>query len=249
VVDDANVTIAAPTTEPAPESVVAPEPVPTPVPKRTWSMPKSPVTRQQADAFGRTAGRTAAAAAAQLGRMIAGLACWVVRVLGQVGRAIEDVPPAVRLLVVLAVLALLGVVGSIALQGPARLMCAVVVVPVCLTAGGALGHRWYVGHDGGRSQRPGAREVAPSELRRSVEYVDKKLTLVLESLGTEHHQRAVIALVQAKTALEFALGTEGESTGRVDLPITRDDRAARPRIRAGLAAQSALRESNSLAAS
>ncbi|PRC62924.1 hypothetical protein C6A85_00495, partial [Mycobacterium sp. ITM-2017-0098] len=57
--------------------------------------------------------------------------------------AIDGVPPALQLLFACGVLMLLGIVGSIALSGTIGLMCAVVVVPVCSIAVGALGHRWY----------------------------------------------------------------------------------------------------------
>ncbi|WP_099244369.1 hypothetical protein [Mycobacterium sp. shizuoka-1] len=204
-------------------------------------MPKSPVTRQQADAIGRAALKAVKAIAAA----VAGVARSGARAIRQVWRVVEAVPAAVRVFVAAAVLLLLGVVGAIALHTTLGLICTVVVTPLCAGVLGALGHRWYSGLGDGPAQpsRP-----ATSELERSVHYVDKKLAVALASFGTDQHQQAVIALFQAKTAVELTLGTE-EDTGSYDMPLRADDYGLRPRIRAGAASTSALREGNSLAAS
>ena len=57
----------------------------------------------------------------------------------------------------------------------------------------------------------------------------------------------MIALFQAKTAIELTLGTEQSAATPIEALLTVDENAARPRIRAG--AKSALRDTNSLAAS
>ncbi len=49
------------------------------------------------------------------------------------------------------------------------------------------------------------------------------LTTALTSFGTEHHQQAVIALFQAKTAVELTLGTEDDPTNYADLTLRPDD--------------------------
>jgi hypothetical protein len=126
----------------------------------------------------------------------------------------------------------------------------VVVVPVCSITLGALGQRWYSGLGTQQAEHTNApaTEPATSELQRSVEYIDKKLTVALTSFGTERHQQAVIALFQAKTAVELTLGTE-QDTASHDVPLPADGHELRPRIRVGPASKTLLRESNSLAAS
>ena len=69
-------------------------------------------------------------------------------------------------------------------------------------------------------------------------YVDRKLTLALNSLGSERHQQAVIALFQAKTAVELALGTEQDDSEREAEPVHVDAYRLRPRIQAGSAVAS-----------
>jgi hypothetical protein len=188
-----------------------------PTAQRTWAMPKSPVTRKQVDYLGRLtikagAGLTAALAdlARAAGRAVK--AAWL---------AMSAVPPPLRLLAVLGVLTLLGIVGSIALTDTRKLFCAIVIVPACSVAIGALAHRWV--------SRPGDPDTNSDELARSVAYVDTKLTAALNALGTERHQQAVIALIQAKTAADLALG----ATGDTDAPLPVDDLRRRPRIQAG----------------
>jgi hypothetical protein len=232
--------------DPAPASPLEPEvaPVPPPETKRAWSAPKAPLTRKQADEMGRAALKVVTGIA----HFIAGAARYGARIAGRLWRAIEAVPPTLQLFFVAGIAMLLGVVGSIALQNSLGLICTVVVVPVCSIALGALGHRWYSGLGDQRTEHAAA-EPSTSDLQRSVEYVDKKLAVALTSFGTERHQQAVIALFQAKTAVELTLGTEQDSANYVDVPLPAEDHTLRPRIRVGSASTSRLRESNSLAAS
>ena len=252
VVDDANVTNAVPvppiSTPEAGEVRTEPETVtsaPAP-PQRVWTMPKSPVTREQADEVGRIARK---AVTAIMG-FIAGLARYVARTVRQLAVAVEAVPPTVRVLTLMCIFTLLGIVGAIALEGTVALMCIVVVIPLCSITLGVLGHRWYSGQ--GAQPRPRTEVpavTAPvSDLQRSIEYVDKKLTFALNAFGAERQQHAMIALFQAKTAVELTLGTEQDAASHVDALLAVDDHDARPRIRAGSAAKT-LRENNSLAAS
>ncbi|PRC44430.1 hypothetical protein C6A85_000000100285, partial [Mycobacterium sp. ITM-2017-0098] len=109
----------------APESATAPDAAQAPPAQpRAWSLPKSPVTRRHVD----QAGRVAVTVLTGLATAIAGLARYGARVVGQIWRAIDGVPPALQLLFACGVLMLLGIVGSIALSGTIGLMCAVVVV-------------------------------------------------------------------------------------------------------------------------
>ena len=213
-----------------------------------WSVPKNPITRHHVDSAGRVARSTGTAllAAARA------VAIYCARLARATGRAVGAVPAAVRTMAALTALMLLGIVGSIAWQGTAGLLCSVVVIPVCAIALGALGHRRY------GNARPLADNTAPPEtagsgatserdLQRAVDYVDHKLTLALNSFGAERQQAAMIALFQAKTALELTLGTEQDGTTPIDALLLPDESAARPRIRPG--AKTALRENSSLAAS
>ena len=179
MVDDANVTNAVPapptSTPEAGEVRTEPETVasaPTPQ-QRVWTMPKSPVTREQADEVGRMARN---AVTAIMG-FIAGVARYVARTVRQLALAIDAVPPAVRVLTLMGIFTLLGIVGAIALDGTVALVCIVVVVPLCSVSLGVLGHRWYSGL--GTQSAPSAAVpavAAPvSDLQRSIEYVDKKL--------------------------------------------------------------------------
>ncbi len=205
-------------------------------------MPKSPITQAQADKLGRAALDTVRSTAGA----IADVARYGARVLTQCWRAIDALPAALKLLFVAGPLMLIGLAGSIALDNSVGLICTVVIVPMCSMALGALGYRWYLGVGGHRDADTA--QPAPSDLQRSVEYVDKKLAVALNSFGTERHQQAVIALVQAKTAVELTLGSESEDAS-YGVPLVDGDQIPRPRIRLGSSSKSLLQESNSLAAS
>lgn len=218
-----------------------------PAPQRSWSMPKSPVTREHVEQMGRTARKAVRGA----GTIVADIARYGARAVTQVLQVIGAVPPDVRLFVSAGVLMLVGVVGALALHDTFGLVCTVVIIPVCASTLGALGHRWYSGIGDEAMPRAAVQPAKPSasDLERSVHYVDTKLALALSSLGTEHHQQAVIALFQAKTAVELTLGTEQDAASCGDLLLRADDYGLRPRIRAGTEPTPTPRESNSLAAS
>jgi hypothetical protein len=250
VATDANVTTAEPTVDgPNEQPVAAEQPIateapPAPAPyQRAWSMPKSPVTRKQADEMGRAALKAITAIA----RFVAGIARSGARAVRQLWHVIEAVPPAVQLFFGAGATMLLGVVGAITLHSTLGLICTVMVIPLCAAILGALGHRWYSGLGVEAARRMQPARPATSDLQRSVQYVDAKLGQALNSFGTEHHQQAVIALFQAKTAVELTLGTEQDVTSFFELPLRADDYGLRPRIQAG--PTSALRESDSRAAS
>lgn len=213
----------------APAAAEAAAPEQTAAQQRAWSMPKAPVSRKQVDEFGRTAAQASVKTASAIAKALAGIARFAAHLVARIWRAVEAVPAALQLLAVVAIAMLLGIVGSIAATGTLGLICSVVVVPVCSIALGALGHRWF-------NRTPVEPAAAESDLSRSVAYVDKKLTLALNSLGSERHQQAVIALFQAKTAVELALGTEQDDDARDDAPVHVDAYRMRPRIQAGSAA-------------
>lgn len=240
---DANVTNDVPTPQSSDDQTaeVASSPQPQ---QRGWSMPKPPVTRGQADAVGRIARRGAKSVIT----LIADIARYGGRLARRLARAIETVPPALRVLGLVGVLTLFGMVGAITLHDSLGLACIVVVVPVCSITLGALGHRWYAQQRAEAVQSPAAKASA-ADLQRSVEYVDHKLTVALNAFGAERHQHAMIALFQAKTAVELTLGTEQDTANHIDALLAVDDHNARPRIRAGATAKSLLRENTSLAAS
>ncbi|WP_347133203.1 hypothetical protein [Mycobacterium sp. DL] len=224
------------------------EPTAAPPQRRTWKMPKPPVTRENADKVG----RVAVDAVTSTARFIAGVARFGARVLTQAWRAFESVPTALKVFAVAGLLLLLGLAGAIALDSSLGLLCTLVVIPVCSVTLGALGHRWYSGlaaEQQARRTDAGPAEPPTSDLQRSVEYVDNKLAVALKSFGTERHQQAVIALFQAKTAVELTLGTEQDTTTYGAFPLPVDDQDLRPRIRVGSSSKSLMRESNSLAAS
>lgn len=228
--------------EPRVEPIAAPKPRP-----QHWarSLPTPTVTREQADKVG----RWVLDVGTSFLRLISGVLQSGAQAVRYLIRVIAAVPATLRLLGLAGILMLLGIVGAIALHNSLGLACVVVIVPVCSIALGALGHRWLRG-----SGEPVQHDENPvstgtfTDLQRSVEYVDKKLTFALTAFGTERQQHAMIALFQAKTAVELTLGTEQEPESRFDALLCIDEHNARPRIRAGSSPKS-LRESNSLAAS
>jgi len=201
-------------------------------------MPKSPVTRAQADQFGRAALRSVAAC----GRFVAGAVRTAAGAVRRIWRSIEAIPPALQLFFGAAIMLGFGIIGALSLTSTTGLVCTVVVIPMCAATLGALGYRWYSGLGTPTPQAHGA-EPSESDLMRSVHYVDRKLTTALTSFGTEHHQQAVIALFQAKTAVELTLGTEEDPANYADLTLRQDDYGLRPRT----AVEPAVREGNSLA--
>lgn len=197
--------------------------------------------RSVADAVGKSA--------AALATAIATLARHTGRIAVQIGRAFCAIPAALQLMVAVAVVLLAGIAGTIALAGTAGVFCAVVLVPVAAITLGALGQRWFTQPSAAATPDAGTPTAAPSDLARSMFYVDKKLTLALNALGTDRHQQAVIALFQARTAVDLTLGTEQDDDEPENPPVRVDAYRLRPRIQAGTASTSAIAESNSLAAS
>ena len=204
-----------------------------------------PAPRTQTD----TVGRIARDAVTAIVAVLCATARCGADAVRQLRRAIGAVPPALRVLALVGIAMLLGMVGAMALPDGWGLICLIVVTPLCSMTLGALGYRWYAGPAGRPVPRADAPEpdVSAPELRRSVEYVDRKLTDALHAFGADHHQHAMIALFQAKTAVEFTLGTEQDQDSQIGALLSAEGRDARPRIRAGSATP--LHEGSSLAAS
>ena len=203
------------------------------------------VTRAQAEQLV----RSVATALGAVGKAVTGVARFGAGAVRGGWLTFRAVPPAVRGLALAATLMLLGIVGAIAMRNLLGLVCIVVVIPVCASVLGALAHRWLVGS--GATVQPhtmGPAEASTAALERSVRYIDGKLALALTSMGTDHHQQAVVALFQAKTAVELTLGTEQDSPG-YDVALRSDDYGLNPRAQSRSTPNSVLRESNSRAAS
>ncbi len=212
-------------------------------------MPKPPIDRQQVDRIGRAAGTAVVRTATMVARTVTAVARYAAQALTQIWRAFDAVPPALKVMFVAGVVMLAGIVGTLALTGPASLLCAVLVVPVASVTLGALGYRWMAEPGAAAENRATTVGAPATDLSRSVLYVDKKLTLALNALGSDRHQQAVIALFQAKTAVDLALGNEQDEDDTDDAPVHVDAYRLRPRIQPGPGSKSAIAESNSLAAS
>lgn len=183
-------------------------------------MPTSETTRKYADGFGRIA-ITLGTGIAKFGMGVAKVCAGIVTFGWHI---VSQIPPVLRLLGALGLSALASILGSLTLDNALGAACAIVLVPGFSLAFGVVAHKWYAGL--GEEHRIGkdvknASEPTP-DLERSVEYVDGKLTFALNALGTERHQQAVIALIQAKTATELSFGTAREAAPH-----------PRPRIRDG----------------
>lgn len=185
-------------------------------------MPTVEATRKRADELGRIAIRLAGifgAVVAKLGQSAAKVCGGITRFGGQV---LNEVPPALQLLGALGLCTILSIFGSVSLDNALGKSCAVVFVPAFAVAFGVVAHRWYSGL--GDRTRSGSHAPAhsASELERSVEYADAKLAFALSAFGTERHQQAVVALIQAKTATELSFGAAQESVGYRPRPRIRD---------------------------
>lgn len=205
------------------------------------------MTREEADNVGRLARQAGARGATFVSactRYVAGVLRWVVR-------SIEAIPAAVRVFAFVGLLMLLGIVGAITQHNTVGLACIVVIIPVCSMLVGVLGQRWYRGSGAPQAQTAAgpAGEASPSDLQRALVYVDKKLTAAFNAFGADRQQHAMVALFQAKTAVELTLGTEEDSDPPVAACLDADDHTTSARVRAGSASTPSLHESNSLAAS
>ena len=195
-----------------------------PVRQRVWSMPTAEATRKRADELGRLAIRFGAifwTVAVKFARHVARVCGGIVAFGRQV---LRQVPPALQLLAALGLGTLLSIAGSLTFDDVLGKSCAVLFVPGFALAFGVFANRWYSGLVDDRQNRNGVQDAGDSrtDLERSVEYVDAKLAFALTAFGTERHQQAVVALIQAKTATELSFGAAKESAGHGTRPRIRD---------------------------
>lgn len=203
-----------------------------------WSMPTLEEARKRADELSRIAMRFAAVFGtilAQLARSVAKLCAGIAAFAAQV---VSEVPPALRLLGALGLCTVLSIVGSLTLDNVLGKSCAAVFVPGFALAFGVVANRWYSGLGENRRRRSGVQNPgrSASDLERSVDYADAKLAFALSAFGTERHQQAVIAVIQAKTATELSFGTARESAGLGPRPRIRDGGAPNTPRREGVSA-------------
>lgn len=218
VIDDSPMSIAKLLEDPPAENPTAPGDSPPPSPRPParrpkWSLPTAEQTRQHTDELGRIALR--------LGALFVKFACGMagvcVGIADFVRQVVNVVPPALRLLGALGLCLVLSIAGSVALDNALGKSCAAVFVPGFALAFGVVANRWYrglgggggLGDDDGRKCGSGVENAgrAGSDVERSVEYVDAKLAFALAAFGTERHQQAVVALIQAKAVTELSCGT------------------------------------------
>jgi len=220
------------------EPVAAPGISAPPARQRVWSMPTAEAARQRTDEFGRIAIKFGAI----LGTVVAKFARSVARVCGGIAafgrQVLRQVPPALQLLGALGLCLILSIAASLALDNVLGKSFAAVFVPGFALAFGVVANRWYSGLDGDRRSRNGVQDAgdSTSDLERSVEYVDAKLAFALTAFGTERHQQAVVALIQAKTATELSFGTAQGSAGHAPRPRIRDGGAPKTPRRGAVSA-------------
>lgn len=218
VIDNSPMSIAKLLEDPPAENSTAPgdSPLPPPQPparRPKWSLPTAEQARQHTDELGRIALR--------LGALFVKFACGVAGVCAGIAdfvrQVVNVVPPALRLLGALGLCLILSIAGSVALDNALGKSCAAVFVPGFALAFGVVANRWYrglggggLGDDDGRRCGSGVENAgrAGSDVERSVEYVDAKLAFALAAFGTERHQQAVVALIQAKAVTELSCGTD-----------------------------------------
>lgn len=189
-----------------------------------------------ASAFASVFGSAFAKFARGVAKVCAGIAAFARQVL-------REVPPALQLLGALGLCAILSIFGSVSFDNVLGKSCAIVFAPGFALAFGVVAHRWYQGLGSDRKGRGGGQtaghstsETGDSVAFDSVAYVDAKLTFALSAFGTERHQQAVVALIQAKTATELAFGPGPETAPRGPRPRIRDGGGAKPPRRESLSA-------------
>ena len=228
--------------EPALESEAALPAAPPPAPPRVWSTPTVEVARQRTAELGRIAAKTAAMFAAIFANFSQKLAKICVNICAGIAafgrQVIKEVPPALQLLGALGLCAILSIFGSVSFDNTLGKSCAIVFVPGFALAFGVVAQRWYQGLGDGRKRRDGLQTAGhgTTEAERSVAYADAKLAFALNAFGTERHQQAVVALIQAKTATELAFGPGVADAGYGPRPRIRDGGGSKSSRREGVSA-------------
>lgn len=143
----------------------------------------------------------------QLGKGLGRLASWLG---GRLVRLRELRPTPLETIAVLAGLGALSLVGAFTFAGTAiGQACVIAFTPGLCIAIGILGNRWYSRHapDQQLARATHGAIFATLHLKRSVRYVDERLSAAQRHFENGRHDSGLTEVVRAKTATELALGT------------------------------------------
>lgn len=131
-------------------------------------------------------------------------------------RRLRDIPPTLGILGVLVVLTLLSIVGGLVSGGDTALgkTCVVALIPAFSIAIGIAAAHWYSkrGLDQQLASVVQNATYTTLHLKRSVQYVDGRLSLAMEHLDNSRPANALLEVVRAKTATELSVGTAQQSS-------------------------------------
>ena len=156
-------------------------------------------------------------------------------------------PSPLQQLAILGGLAALSVYGALAFPGSALgQACVIAFVPGLCLALGILGTRFYTGHELNQHFAKAIQNAvsAALHLKRSVRYVDERLSAAQSHLESGDNNGALIEVVRAKTATELSLSAaeqasnQWESLSAPGAPTAQsvypaDDHRGRPRMSEG----------------
>ena len=182
-----------------------------------------------------------------LGKGLAHLGRWLARLGRRIARLCEMKPTPLQRLAILGALAALSVFGALAFPGNALgKACVIAFVPGLCLAVGILGTRFYTGHELDQHFANAIQNAvyAALHLKRSVRYVDERLSVAQSHLESGNSDGALIEVVRAKTATELSLSAaeqasnQWESLSASGAPaaqsaFTAGDHQGRPRISEG----------------
>lgn len=158
----------------------------------------------------------------RLGRWLTHLGHLLARLGRRLARIGEIKPTPLQQLALLSGLAAASIFGALAFPlNPLGQACVIAFVPgLCITIG-ILGARWHIGQ--GLSQhlvKATQHTVSTTlQLKRSVRYVDERLSAAQQQLESGSSEGALIEVVRAKTATELSLGV-ADHTPRQWEPLT-----------------------------
>ena len=144
-----------------------------------------------------------------LGRWLTHLGRWLARLARRLARLSEIKPTPLQKLGLLSGLAAAAIFGALAFPAnPIGQACVIAFVPgLCITIG-ILGTRWHT-EQGLNQHLVKATQHAvytTLQLKRSVRYVDERLSAAQHQLEAGTSEGALIEVVRAKTATELSLG-------------------------------------------
>lgn len=172
-----------------------------------------------------------------LGRWVAGIGRWLAR-LGV--RLTEIKPSPLQKLAILGGLAAFSIVGAVAFPGtPLGQACVIAIVPGLSLAIGIAGSRWR-DDQGVHSHVVNATQhavYAAMNLKRSVRYVDERLSKAQGHLESGSKESALIEVVRAKTATELSLGAAEQAAGQWESLHGTDPNLADERLISGCVAR------------